>query len=89
MPRTPLAYVYSALMAGTAILLLVGLVVFSQAVAFEGYISALLILALALVTFEGGRELKRKHAAPDVPTTGVVGETPSGKEAVDGPTGAS
>lgn len=59
MPKTRLEYVLAALMVVSAVLVVIGIVVFWRAASFEGYITALLVLALALVSFQGSRDLKQ------------------------------
>ena len=58
MPRNVRDYLYAALLSATAVLLMVGLVLFWAAIAFEGYIAALMILTLAGCSFLGARELR-------------------------------
>ena len=68
MPTTPREYLYVALMVAAAALPVAGVVVFWRAGSFQGYISALLLLALAAVSLLAARELKPRKTS-DTPTT--------------------
>jgi hypothetical protein len=59
-PKTPRDYLHASLVVTAVALLIAGAVLFRAAVAFEAYISALLVLALAGVSFLCAVELKRK-----------------------------
>lgn len=50
-------------------LVVVGMVLFYSAVSFEGYIGALLLLAVAAVCFVAGRELRATDAEVDRATS--------------------
>ncbi len=63
MPQNARDYVYAALLGATAVLLIVGLVLFWAAISFEGYITALMALTLAGCSFLGARELKPNQRA--------------------------
>ncbi len=80
MPKTRLEYVLAALMVASAALVVIGIVVFWRAASFEGYITALLVLALALVSFQGSRDLKQfaseKTSKPE-PVGEPATETPT------------
>ena len=60
MLKTIRDYSYPVLMAMAALLVIAGAVMFYMAGSFQGYIGALLFLALAAVAFVGARELKPK-----------------------------
>jgi len=51
-------YLYRGLLIAIPVLLVVGVVLFWAAISFEGYIVALMLLALAGCSFAGARELK-------------------------------
>jgi len=51
-------YLYAGLLGATPVLVIVGVVMFWRASAFEGYIGALIVLTLAACSFLGARELK-------------------------------
>ena len=68
MPATPREYLYAALMVASAALPVAGVVVFWRAVSFQGYISTLLLWALAAASFLAARELKPRKTS-DAPTT--------------------
>ena len=75
-------------MLGGAAFLLVGVAVFWSAASFQGYISGLLLLAIAALGFVGAQELKRyaKTSAP-APAPGSAteeGEKKGGTEAARG-----
>ena len=55
-------YFYLGLLAGAVVLLIAGLVLFVAAVSFEGYIAALMVMALAGCSYAGARELKARQA---------------------------
>jgi hypothetical protein len=57
MPKTLRDYAYGGLMGLAAVLVIVGAVMFHGAGSFQGYIGALLVLALAAVAFLGAHEL--------------------------------
>ena len=57
-------YFYNGARIASAILVVVGIVLFWAAVSFEGYLLALITLALAGCSFAGARELR-----PDVKPT--------------------
>ena len=59
-------HLYLALVGIAAVLLIAGLVLFVAAVAFEGYIAALMVMALAGCSYAGARELKARMAKPPV-----------------------
>ena len=74
---------YTAARIASAILVLVGIVLFWAAVSFEGYLLALIALALAGCSFTGARELKPEvkpvsKEEPAVPPLApeVAGSTP-------------
>jgi hypothetical protein len=58
MPQNTRDYLYAALLIATPVLFIVGVVLFWAAISFEGYIAALMLLALASCSFAGARELK-------------------------------
>ena len=66
-PQNPL---YLALLGLAVVLLIAGLVLFVAAVSFEGYIAALMVMALAGCSYAGARELKARQARTD--DTGVI-----------------
>lgn len=66
MPKTLRDYLYAALMLAAAVLLVVGGFVFRAAISFPGYISALLIFAVAAASFLAARELKPRDAEADM-----------------------
>src|SRR3954465_12315080 len=51
-------YLHAGLLGATPVLVIVGVVMFWRASAFEGYIGALIVLTLAACSFLGARELK-------------------------------
>lgn len=53
-------YAHPVLLAATILLLAAGTVLFWTAASFEAYISALLVLAVAALCFEGRRELQAR-----------------------------
>lgn len=53
-------YAHPVLLAATIVLLLAGAFLFWNAASFETYISALLVLAVAALCFEGRRELQAR-----------------------------
>jgi hypothetical protein len=55
-------YFYLGLLAGAVILLIAGLVLFVAAISFEGYIAALMVMALAGCSYAGAREVKSRQA---------------------------
>jgi hypothetical protein len=62
MPQTPRDYAYAALIIVAAGLVIGGAVVFQGAESFSGYVSGLLLLALAALSYLVARELKPKAA---------------------------
>jgi hypothetical protein len=56
---------YTAFMLAAAALAVAGVVLLWSAVSFEGYIGALLVLAVAAVCVVAGRELKTSGAEAD------------------------
>ena len=62
MPQTPRDYAYAALMIGAAGLVIGSAFVLQGAGSFSGYISGLLLLALAALSYLVARELKPKAA---------------------------
>ena len=58
LPRNMRDYVHTTLLVGTAVLSIAGAVVFLLAVSFQGYIGALMLFALAGLSFTAARELK-------------------------------
>jgi hypothetical protein len=56
---------YTAFMLAAAALAVAGVVLLWSAVSFEGYIGALLVLAVAAVCVVAGRELKASGAEAD------------------------
>jgi hypothetical protein len=62
MPPETNHYLHLGLVAGAAVLLLAGLVLFVAAVSFEGYIAALMVMALAGCSYAGAREVKSRQA---------------------------
>ena len=54
-------YLYRALLIAIPVLLVVGVVLFWAAISFEGYIVALMLLAVAGCSFAGARELKPRE----------------------------
>ena len=65
MPPDRRHYIYLGLLAGAAVLLIAGLVLFVAAVSFEGYIAALMVMALAGCSYAGARELQARQAKPN------------------------
>ena len=63
LPRNP---VQLALLGLAAVLLIAGLVLFVAAVSFEGYIAALMVMALAGCSYAAARELKAREAKTPV-----------------------
>ena len=59
-------HLYFALLGVAALLLLAGLVLFVAAVSFEGYIAALMVMALAGCSYAGAREVKARQAKTPV-----------------------
>jgi predicted small lipoprotein YifL len=59
MSETTRKYLYLGLLAGAAILLIAGAVVLGMAVSFEGYVTALMLWALAGCGVVGAREFKQ------------------------------
>jgi hypothetical protein len=55
------------LLAATVLLLLAGGVLFWTAASFEGYITALLVMAVAALCLEGRRELQAREKGTDAP----------------------
>ena len=80
MRETVREYVYAFLMLGTAVLLIVGVVVFQAAVSVEAYVAALVLLAMGGLTFLGARKLKGQRANDDLQG---LSEYMSGKNASD------
>lgn len=62
------AYLHTALLAATAVSIIAGVVLLFAAVAFEGYIAALMVLALGGCTYAAARELKARLARTPEPT---------------------
>lgn len=62
MPQTPRDYAYAALILAAAGFVIGGAVVFQGDVSFSRYIGALLLLALAALSYLVARELKPKAA---------------------------
>lgn len=60
-PNLP-EYFYTAARIASGILVVAGIVLFWAAVSFEGYLLALIALALAGCSFTGAQELKRSLA---------------------------
>ena len=56
------SHLYLALLGIAAVLLIAGLVLFVAAISFEGYIAALMVMALAGCSYAGARELKARQA---------------------------
>ena len=56
MPQNWREYVYTGLLIATGILVIAGVVVFASAVSFPGYITAVMMLALAGCSIVGARE---------------------------------
>jgi len=67
MPQNVRQYIYPALLAATVVLAVGGVIAIWAAVSFEGYIAALMLFALAGISYVGGREFKQKEAKADVP----------------------
>jgi hypothetical protein len=67
MPQNWREYVYTGLLIATGVLVIAGVVVFASAVSFSGYITALMLLAIAGCSIVGARELKAKDAAAATP----------------------
>ena len=55
MPQNWREYVYTGLLIATGVLVIAGLVVFASAVSFQGYITAMMLLALAGCSIVGAR----------------------------------
>jgi hypothetical protein len=68
MPPITRKHVYLSLLGATGVLLIAGAVLLILAVSFEGYVSALLLWALAGCSFFGARELN--EIKPGDPPTG-------------------
>lgn len=74
LPSTFSEYLHTGLVVATGVLLVAGIAVFWGAKSFEGYISALLIVAVAFASFQSARELKQKdgvsaNEVPDIPAS--------------------
>jgi hypothetical protein len=67
MPQNWREYVYTGLLIATGVLVIAGVVVFASAVSFQGYITALMLLALAGCSIVGAREFKAKEASAATP----------------------
>jgi hypothetical protein len=67
LPQNTRDALHTALLVGTPVLALGGLVVFGIAETFPGYISAVMLLALAGCSYAGARELKEKPPSADLP----------------------
>jgi len=66
-------YLYLSLLGGAAVLLIAGAVVLGLAVAFEGYVTALMLWALAGCGVVGAREFKQWNPRA-VPAAAPMGE---------------
>jgi hypothetical protein len=55
-------YLHIGLLAGAVVLLIAGLVLFVAAISFEGYVAALMVMALGGCCYAGARELKARQA---------------------------
>jgi hypothetical protein len=55
-------YVHLGLLAAAVVLLIAGLVLFVAAVSFEGYVAAVMVMALGGCSYAGARELKARQA---------------------------
>lgn len=56
------SYLYLGLLGATAVSIIAGVVLLFAAVAFEGYIAALMVMALGGCTYAAARELKARQA---------------------------
>lgn len=65
-PQNGRDYLHAGLLLVTPVLVVIGLVALGLAVSFEGYVAAVMILALAGCTFVGARELTPKDASAAV-----------------------
>lgn len=75
MPQNWRDYLYTGLLIATGVLVIAGIVVLASAVSFQGYITALLLLALAGCSMVGARELKAKDAPTS--TSPLAGDPPA------------
>jgi len=60
-------YIHPALLAAAVVLVLGGVIALWAAVAFEGYIAAMMLFALAGISYVGAREWKEKEAKANTP----------------------
>lgn len=67
MPPERNRYLHLGLVGGAIVLLIAGLVLFVAAVSFEGYITALMVMALAGCSYAGAREVKARQARTPEP----------------------
>ncbi|HET7670538.1 MAG TPA: hypothetical protein VFK84_09035 [Burkholderiales bacterium] len=67
MPPERNRYLHLGLVGGAIVLLIAGLVLFVAAVSFEGYIAALMVMALAGCSYAGAREVKARQARTPEP----------------------
>jgi hypothetical protein len=67
MPQNWREYVYTGLLIATGVLVIASVVVFASAVSFPGYITAVMMLALAGCSIVGAREFKAKHGVAATP----------------------
>ena len=72
MQETTTNYIHLGLIGGAVISVLVGLVLLVAAIAFEGYIAGLMVMALGGCCYAAARELKKKAATADTPAPADV-----------------